>query len=109
VATVERSLSVDRRRAVLRPEVPAGGELELLRLDAALERLPEIYAGLTFLRPGMMTRPPYWWPGLERHLRRSDNPTTTIVHHGPDGPDGYLVYQVDRKNWTEPSTLDASS
>ncbi|GAB2970978.1 hypothetical protein GCM10017788_21930 [Amycolatopsis acidiphila] len=63
VSTVVHDYRIDPRRAVLRPEVPAGGEIELLSLDAALERLPVLYAALPDSRAGRMTRPAYWWPG----------------------------------------------
>jgi predicted acetyltransferase len=106
VTTLSRSYEIDRHKAVLRPEAPAGGEIELLRVDAALERLPEVYASLSEPRPGMMTRPAYWWPAFERQLRRSESPMTTVVHHGPHGPDGYAIYVVERKSWADPSIMD---
>jgi predicted acetyltransferase len=106
VSTVVHDYRVDPRRAVLRPEVPAGGEVETLGLDAALGRLPALYAQMPHTRPGAMTRPAYWWPGFERRARRADAPPVTIVHHGPGGPDGYAIYGVDRRSWRDPSTLD---
>ncbi|TNC25451.1 GNAT family N-acetyltransferase [Amycolatopsis alkalitolerans] len=108
VATVVHDYQVERRRAVLRPEVPAGGEIELLRLDAAVERLPALYAGLPRTRSGSMTRPAYWWPGMERTARQSDTPPVTIVHHGPNGPEGYAIYRVNRKSWQDPSILEVA-
>lgn len=106
IATVTHDYRIDRRRAALRSEVPVGGEIELLGLDAALARLPGVYAGLARTRAGTMTRPPYWWPGFERHARMDGTPPVAIVHHGPDGPDGFAVYRVDRRSWRDPSTLD---
>lgn len=108
-ATRCRNYEVDRRRAVLRPGVPAGGEIELLGLDATLEALPEIYAGLPHTRPGMMTRPAYWWPSFERHARKSETPVVTAVHHGARGPDGFVVYSVNRTHWDDPSELEVRS
>lgn len=109
MSTVAQDYRIEPRRAVLRPEVPTGGEIELLRLDAALERLPALYESLPRSRPGTMTRPAYWWPGFERHARQADTPPVTIVHHGPNGPDGFAVYGVDRRSWRDPSTLDVFS
>ncbi|WP_435155228.1 GNAT family N-acetyltransferase [Amycolatopsis sacchari] len=106
VSTLAHDHEIDPRRVTLRPEVPAGGEIETLGLKAALERLPEIYAGLPHPRPGAMTRPPYWWPAFERHMREEDKPPVTIVHSGPDGVDGFAVYSVQRKSWREPAVLD---
>ncbi|TVT30753.1 GNAT family N-acetyltransferase, partial [Amycolatopsis rhizosphaerae] len=98
---------VDRRRAVLRAEVPAGGEIELVGPDAFAQRMPGVYAAIAPSRPGMMTRPPHWWPLAELQQRWADDaPVVTVVHHGPSGPDGYVIYQVDRKHWNQPSTLE---
>lgn len=104
VATVMRDDKVDKRRAVLRPEVPAGGEIELLEVDSAVRRLPEIYAALPHHRAGMMTRPPYWWGDWERRARDGDLPPTVVVHNGPSGVDGFATYSV-RHSWDAPSVL----
>lgn len=109
VATRSRGYEIDRRRAVLRPDVPAGGQVELWSLDTALERLPALYESLPHTRPGMMTRPPYWWPGWERHAREATSPVVTAVHHGAQGPDGYVVYSVERKHWNDPAVLNIIS
>ncbi|WP_123686861.1 GNAT family N-acetyltransferase [Amycolatopsis thermoflava] len=109
VTTRSRGYEIDRRRAALRPDVPAGGQVELWPLDTALERLPGLYAALPHTRPGMMTRPPYWWPGWERHAREATSPVLTAVHHGEDGPDGYVVYSVERKHWNDPAVLEVIS
>lgn len=105
-ATHNRDYQVDRRRAVLRPEVPVGGEIELLKPDSALERLPRIYAGLAHIRPGMITRPAYWWPNLARRLRDTQAPVTVAVHHGPHGPDGFAIYLVFRTGRDDPCKLE---
>ncbi|PRX45051.1 putative acetyltransferase [Prauserella shujinwangii] len=96
VATTGRSYAVDRRIARLRPEVPSGGEIELLDTDTALDRLPRIYAGLERLRPGMLARPSYLWLSEEPFLRQADTPLRAAVHHGPRGADGYARYLVSR-------------
>lgn len=109
IATRALNHRIDPRRAVLRPEVPSGGEVELLSGDAALERLPEVYAALPHYRPGMMTRPVHWWAGFERHWRRAETPLAAIVHNGPDGPDGFATYSVQRQSWRDPSTMDVTN
>lgn len=109
ITTRSRSYEIDRRRAVLRPDVPAGGQIELWPLDTALARLPELYASLPHTRPAMITRPAYWWPGWERHAREATSPVVTAVHHGARGPDGYVVYAVERKHWNDPAVLEIIS
>jgi predicted acetyltransferase len=88
-----RRYAVDRHRARLRPELPAGGRVELLGVDDAFAVLPAVYAGIPH-QPGMMTRPDVVWRLYENHARRSTDPVHVVVHHGPDGPDGYAVYVV---------------
>ncbi|WP_141995609.1 GNAT family N-acetyltransferase [Amycolatopsis cihanbeyliensis] len=98
IATTSRSYTVDRRRAVPRPDLPLGGEVELFDLDTALEWLPAVYRDLAPRWPGMMTRGRYWWPAGGVFMGRTENPVTVAVHHGPGGADGYAVYQVDRSD-----------
>ncbi|PXY22452.1 GNAT family N-acetyltransferase [Prauserella muralis] len=95
VATVARACTVRRRLARLRPEVPAGGEVELLGADDPLGSLRETYAALP-RRAGMMSRPEPWWRGAEVYLRRGDEPLVAAVHHGTGGPDGFVLYRVSR-------------
>lgn len=94
VATRVHQYSLDRRRAVVRPEVPASGEIEVVGVDGIFERLPGIFAELPHTRPGMMTRPGYWWAGFERHARTATQPCLAAIHHGPDGPDGFVIYSA---------------
>ncbi len=108
LATRSRTYSVDRHRARLRPDAPAAGEVELLELDDAVAALPGVYERVEH-RPGMMTRPEVLWRLYENHLRRSTDPVKALVHHGPDGPDGYALYVVGGLRahpWTK--TLEVS-
>jgi predicted acetyltransferase len=93
LATRYRTYSVDRHRARLHPAVPAGGEVELLDFEDALRVCPGVYAGIGH-RPGMMTRPEVLWRLYENQARRDPEPVKAIVHHGPEGPDGYALYSV---------------
>lgn len=105
IATVTRSCTVDRRRAVVRPEAPAGGEIELLDLETAMRRLPEIHDSLGGDRPGEMRRTAYWWPGMSGHLHRSASPVVTVLHHGSSGIDGYVTYHSARPSPADTATL----
>ncbi|WP_020673494.1 GNAT family N-acetyltransferase [Amycolatopsis nigrescens] len=98
VGTVSKSCAVDRHRARLRPEVPSGGDVELLPVQRARDQLAEAYASLPHTRPGMMTRPPYWWAGFPGSMHRHAGPMTAALHHGEHGVDGFAVYFVDHES-----------
>ncbi|MEU6641662.1 GNAT family N-acetyltransferase [Saccharomonospora sp. NPDC046836] len=104
VATLSRSYTVTPRLARLRPEVFAGGEVELIGLEPGLDQLPEHYARMT-KRPGMMARASYWWTVLSMTLRRGEEPVTIAVHHGPHEVDGFAIYRVKRTPGGGPSVL----
>lgn len=104
VGTVTHNVKVGKRRAVIRPEVPSGGDIELLDLDEAAARLPEIYAALPHDRAGRMARPEYSWAGWERRAREADPPPVAIIHKGPSGVDGYASYDV-KHSWESESVL----
>lgn len=99
-ATRGRDLTVDRHRARLRPEIPAGGEVGVFGLEEAVLQWPDLYAATAPTRPGMMTRPAHYWPAHENQLRREPNPVETAVHRGPGGVDGFLIYHVERRKLT---------
>jgi predicted acetyltransferase len=96
VATLGKSYTVNRRRARLRPEVPAGGEITVLGLEASLEQVPGLYDALPRTRPGMMSRASYSWPAFEGAARHSEGPVHTAVHHCAGGTDGFAFYSVSR-------------
>lgn len=100
-----RTYSVDRHRARLRDTAPASGEITLYDLDTALEKLPEIYAGLELGRPGSMSRPQPLWGGYAASYRRQTEAVRTIVHRGPDGIDGYATFHVENPGHRGTRTL----
>lgn len=94
VASRERSVRVDRRRARVIDGAPTGGEIELYDLDAAVRLLPEIYDRRTLDRVGMMSRSHPFWAMWEGHYRRANGEPVLAVHRGPSGIDGYAAYRV---------------
>jgi predicted acetyltransferase len=101
IGTTARMITVQSKRAELRPEVPFGGEVRLLDADEAIEALPRIYERIRGARPGMMGRSAGWWSAAyERRLRTEDH-FLVAVHSGPDGADGFVGYlpQKDDPNW----------
>jgi predicted acetyltransferase len=105
VTTLCRDLQVDRHRARLRPETPAGGEVTVYSLKDSVARWPELYRATGLPRPAMITRPDACWAGYESLAYRISEGMQTVVHHGPDGPDGYATYHVDH-DYERPSRLE---
>jgi predicted acetyltransferase len=95
VATVANRVAVDRHRAHLRPEVPAGGEVTVYDLDEAAPKWPALYDATGRGRIASMARPPVYWTRVEAQRRGRPQPTQTAVHRGPDGDDGFVSYVVD--------------
>ncbi|WP_406632768.1 GNAT family N-acetyltransferase [Amycolatopsis sp. WGS_07] len=95
IATLAKRVVVDKHRAQLRPDVPAGGEVTVLGIDEAAPKWPELYAATAMGRVAAMTRSDVYWPGYEAQTRRRAKLVQTAVHRGPDGVDGYLTYYVE--------------
>lgn len=95
IASLANRVVVDRHRAQLRPDVPAGGEVTVLGIDEAAPKWPEMYAATAMGRIAAMTRSEIYWPGYEAQLRRRSKLVQTAVHRGSDGVDGYLTYYVE--------------
>lgn len=100
VATFERGIRVDRRRARVHDGAAAGGEIELHAVDDAVRLMPEIYVPFAGARAGMIARPSYLWPSWEGHYRGSKGAMRLAVHRGREGVDGYAVYRVHNP-WPE--------
>lgn len=91
-AVLAKTVSLAIPAARIRPEIPAVGDIRFLDLDEAAKRIPELYRRLGLHRPGMIERPDVWWPHeFEDALRKGDR---VVVHSGPDGDDGFAVYET---------------
>ena len=97
-ATYACDCAMDRRRAVLRDDLPAGGEVERLGLDAAFARLPEVYSALPADRPGMLSRSAELWHAIRAYAAEPRSLVVPVVHHGPAGMDGFALYEVQRRD-----------
>lgn len=97
VATRGRTVRIDRRKAVFRPGAPDGGSVRLLPLAEAMEFLPALYDRVSRQRPGWAARPAAWWVSVRSwYADRKDALVLAAVHSGPDGDDGFAVYEVHR-------------
>lgn len=94
IATHGVDLRINTSKASLRADAPAGGRVQLLEAGEAVERLPKVYAQIAPYRAGMITRPAVWWPGRADRLLRHERDHQAAVHIGPDGADGFVLYQT---------------
>jgi predicted acetyltransferase len=105
VASSYATVTVNRRRAVLREGAAASRSLRMLAPTAAVEELPAVYERIRSARPGTIERPAWWWASqTERHLQR-DQPVwvlCTVDDHGEI--DGFLIYtSSERDHWDDPN------
>ncbi|GAA2287820.1 hypothetical protein GCM10010145_68020 [Streptomyces ruber] len=82
--------------ARLRPEVPAHREVRLIDGETSIGLLPRLYERLGLYRPGVIERPASWWKAKWEPLVHSGKGDVVAVHSGPDGDDGFAVYQAMR-------------
>lgn len=89
--------------ARLHERVPAGGDVRMLTPEEAVKEIPGLYRRIGLHRAGMIGRPELWWPIThDRHVG-PDGSHVVAVHSGPDGDDGFVVYDtVDRRSLESP-------
>ena len=102
IGTLANVVKVQRRQAVLRPEVPTGGVVRLLDVEAAMALLPPVYEAMRSDRPGLMGRPPPWWVlGYERRMRADG--LLAAAHYDESGAiDGFLSYGTEPSRSGDP-------
>ncbi|MFI6303430.1 GNAT family N-acetyltransferase [Amycolatopsis thailandensis] len=93
-ATFCKGVSVERPRARVRGGVGRDGVVRLVTPAEAVERVPALYDRFEGTRPGFLARPAQWWPGFFDRLVTGNDGYRVAVHSGPDGDDGYVVYQT---------------
>jgi len=97
VATVARTVTVESRRAEVRPDVPVAGTVRLLDKDEILPALQAAYPAMQQARTGLMARSPQWWTlGFRRRLELKH--VLVAAHFMPAGDvDGWVLYQPEGK------------
>lgn len=80
------------------------GTMEIIRREAALEMLPEIYARYQANQPGELLRPEWWWAidlGIEDVPGRAAWRGSVAIHRDAAGvPDGYVRYKGE-EHWED--------
>ncbi len=104
VASSYATVTVSRRRAVLREGAAAQRELRVLAPDAAVAQLPAVYERIRSARPGTIDRPQWWWSSrMDSHLHRDRPVWVLCTVDGTGDIDGFLVYTTsDREHWDDP-------
>jgi predicted acetyltransferase len=82
------------RGARVRPQVKPYGQIRALGPQEAIDQIPALYERIGLQRPGMMSRGKDWWATQVDRSMRGDEPYQVYVHSGPDGDDGYVLYEV---------------
>lgn len=102
-AALAKTVRVARPAARLHDRVPSGGEVRMLTPEEAVKEIPGLYRRIGLARPGMIERPDLWWPTThDRHVG-PDGSHVVAVHSGPEGDDGYVVYDtVDTRTLDDP-------
>ncbi len=101
-AALGKTIRVTRPAARLHERVPLDGNVRMLTPAEAVKEIPELYQRIA-RRPGMISRPPVWWPMMHDRLAGPDGDHVVAVHSGPDGDDGFVVYDtVTRRSLDTP-------
>lgn len=92
-ATVERVAAIERRRAVLRPDVPDTGGVRYVDTDGARKHAPEVHRRWRAAHPGAVSRSDAWWDYLLRDREYHRHGASALFHlvH----PDGYASYRIN--------------
>ncbi|MEO3755197.1 GNAT family N-acetyltransferase [Streptomyces sp. B6B3] len=96
VGTLSRAVRLYPRETRMRPEVPSGGDVRLVDGASSIDLLPRLYERLGPYRPGVIERSASWWRARWEPLVRAGRGPVVAVHSGPDGDDGFVVYQTMR-------------
>ncbi len=104
VASSYATVTVSRRRAVMRAGAAAERGLRMLTPSAAVQELPAVFERIRGARPGTIDRPAWWWASQTARLIDRDQPMWTLCTVDDTGRiDGFLSYTTaDRDSWEDP-------
>lgn len=93
VATRQRWVEIDRRRARFRADVPDPGGVRFAETAEVRERVPEIHRRWCAGQPGALSRSAAWWDHalLDRPYQRGGGTARFHLLHR----DGYTAYRMD--------------
>jgi predicted acetyltransferase len=95
VATWRLGIHASRAHIDFRADVPAGGSVRFVEREEADRVMPEIYDRARCARPGMVSRPAFWWPQVFWGWSEGNKVFLVVVHTDAAGnDDGYIAYEV---------------
>jgi predicted acetyltransferase len=100
-AALGKTVSLSRPAARLHERVPVAGEVRMLTPDEAVKEIPGLYQRIGLYRAGMLGRPGLWWPIAHDRQVGPDGSHVVAVHSGPDGDDGFVVYDTVQRGTLE--------
>ena len=96
VATYAISRSMDGPLVEFREEIQVD-RVRRITSEQAMEVLPAVFDTVCRGTPGMFARHDVWWTHEtlldEDWMKRGRTGKRIVVHDGPDGPDGYVMYR----------------
>ena len=96
IAAYNHNVEFDSRTVEFRPEAPVE-RVRRITVDEARQVLPPVFDNVLKTRSGMYARTPGWWEADvfpdEEWMRHGRTKKRYVVHDGPDGVDGYLIYR----------------
>lgn len=95
-ASFNNALRLDGPLIVFRNDAPVG-KVRRIAADDAPELLPPVFDRVLAKRPGMYARTSAWWSADvltdADWARQGRTSKRFVVHDGPDGIDGYVIYR----------------
>ena len=101
LASNQGHIDVERARAQFLAGAAPVGRVRLVPREEAIDELPPIYEQLRPQVPGMLSRTRGWW-GEHRladtpYHRAGGSTLFCGIWEGDEGPDGYVLYRMQRK------------
>jgi predicted acetyltransferase len=101
IATWRLGVTMERARIRFARPLNDSGRVRLVSRDEAAKTFPGLYEQARVSRPGMVTRPDFWWPGVFfGFILPPEKANFLAVHEDADGrADGFVAYQLSDDEW----------